>query len=107
LTIPRGNYSFKQLSTFITETLRQNDETFIGDKEDIPPFEIVPDYPVFKVKVEINDEDYSVDFREGNFHKLIGFDAKLVDDSEYGAYNGNIHNDVDSIFIRLSGVRSF
>lgn len=104
VTIPNGNYNFQQLSNYVTAVVKAN-EGLSGD--DPAPFEIVPNYPILKVEIVINTEGYKVDLTEGNFRKLLGFDAKIVEETEYGSSNGNITNDVDALLIRLSGVKSF
>ena len=52
----------------------------------------------FKVLISL-DEGIELDLSEGKFHELIGFDPKIVNQTEYGSKLPNITNSVDSICV--------
>ena len=52
----------------------------------------------FRVIIEL-DDDYQLDLRGTGFGNLLGFDAKLITETEYGSRFPNITNSVDKINI--------
>jgi len=57
----------------------------------------------YRVIVELND-NYRLDFRNLNFRKLIGFDSKLIEQTEYGTHLPDITRGVDEIHINCDKV---
>ena len=57
----------------------------------------------YRVLVEL-DENYQLDLRNLDFRKLIGFDSKLIKQTEYGTNLSNITRGVDEININCDKV---
>ena len=50
----------------------------------------------FRVIIEL-DDNYQLDLRSSEFGNLLGFDAKLLTETEYGSRFPNITNSIDKI----------
>ena len=57
----------------------------------------------YKVVIEINN-NYQLDLRNTNFGEFIGFEHKLVTQTEYGTMLPNITNSVDIIHINTDAI---
>ena len=57
----------------------------------------------YRVLIEL-DENYRLDLRDFDFRKLIGFDSKLVEETEYGTYLPDITRGVDFIHVNCDKV---
>ena len=92
LTFANGNYSYGDMSSYIAEFLAVNDNV------EVSPIKLDFDLTSFKVLITL-DANTQLDLRDGNFADLIGFDKKIVQETEYGSKLPNITNSIDSIYI--------
>ena len=92
LTFANGNYSYGDMSSYIAEFLAVNDNI------EVSPIKLDFDLTSFKVLITL-DANTQLDLRDGNFADLIGFDKKIVQETEYGSKLPNITNSIDSIYI--------
>ena len=86
-----GAYSYADIDKYIKESLIAN-----GDNEEGINLEF--DLSSFKCLVSIHDR-YSLDLRHSNFNTLIGFEKKIIRQTEFGALFPDITNSVDTIYI--------
>ena len=59
------------------------------------------DYSISRVFIELAT-NFGIDFTKNNFHKLLGFENKILKNSEYGHLVPDITNSIDDIQIRTS-----
>ena len=94
VTFVDGMYSYTDLNEYIHQYMdSKNHKT--GDKYHINVTFVLSSY---KVVIEI-DNNYQLDLRNTNFGELIGFQQKLVKQTEYGSDLPNITNSIDIIYI--------
>ena len=77
-----GAYSYEDINGYIREQLILNDD-YDGVSGDIP-IDLEFDITSFKVVVKLQT-GYKLDLTGSNFHKLLGFESKIVEQSEYGS----------------------
>ena len=87
ISFPSGVYDYDDICTFIQEKLG-------GD-------EIQINLSTFKVFIKLS-ENHQIDFREGNFAPLLGFQKEILKSSAYGENFPNISNRIDNLYLRCS-----
>ena len=108
ITFTDGMYSYDDIDIFIKRYLKNNEHFVKGDKDSddneieygINLYFILSTY---RVLVELH-EDYRLDLRNFDFRKLIGFDSKLIEQTEYGTNLPDITRGVDEIYINCDKV---
>ena len=86
-----GNYSYSDISNYIKESLKDH-----GHYENVINISFV--LSPYKVVIELKD-DYWLDLRGPEFNKLLGFDKKIVKQTEYGARLPDITNSLYVLYI--------
>ena len=85
-----GMYSYDDLNDHTHQFMEQEgDKT--GNNFNINLFFVLPSY---RVVIEISN-NYQLDLRNINFGDLIGFDKKIVTQTEYSSRLSNITNNID------------
>ena len=94
ITFVDGMYSYDDLDDYITQSIIQN-----GDKpspgKGINLYFVLSSY---RVVIEL-DNQWKLDIRNSNFGALIGFEPKLINQTEHGTKLPNITNDIDVLNI--------
>ena len=94
ITFVDGMYSYDDLDDYITQSIIQN-----GDKpsssKGINLYFVLSSY---RVVIEL-DNQWKLDIRNSNFGALIGFERKLINQTEHGTKLPNITNDIDVLNI--------
>ena len=93
-----GNYSYGDIDNFIKETLITNDDL---EPDEVSPITIEFDLSSFKCLVSISN-NFTLDLRNSNFGSLIGFEDKLINQTEYGSLLPDITNYVDTLYIHCA-----
>ena len=92
-----GNYSYSDINAYISQILEMNGDLNVEGKGILLNFSS----SLLKVYIEL-EEKYQLDFREGDFSKLIGFEKEIVKSTKYGSNAPNITRNVDNIFIHCN-----
>lgn len=92
-----GSYSYTDINNYIIESLIENGDYLSGDST-IAPISLEFDLSSFKVLISLDDK-FLLDFRQSNFHTLLGFERKVLKKTEWGSNTPNITNSVDAIYI--------
>lgn len=92
-------YSYADLNDYIHEYMDANNHK-TGDKYYINLSFVLSTYRVLIVI----DNNYRLDIRTGEFSDLIGFEKKLLTQTEYGSRLPSITNSVDMIYINTDAV---
>ena len=79
ITFVDGMYSYDDIDQYIKKTL-SNNKDIQGDEYGIHISFVLSTY---RVLIELED-DYRIDLRNSNFRKLIGFNSKIITQTEYG-----------------------
>ena len=94
ITFVDGMYSYDDLDDYITQSIIQN-----GDKpsssKGINLYFVLSSY---RVVIDL-DNQLKLDIRNSNFGALIGFEPKLINQTEHGTKLPNITNDIDVLNI--------
>ena len=105
ITFTDGMYSYDDLNYFIHEYMKKKGHIFKKDDDDENNNEyginIIFVLSTYRILVEI-EENYQLDLRNSDFSKLIGFDSKLITQTEYGPYLPDITRGVDEVHINLT-----
>ena len=99
LLFANGNDSYGDMFSYIAEFLSVNEG--IEDS----PIKLDFDLTSFKVLITLYSNT-QLDLRNVNFGDLIGFDNKIVKETEYGSKLPNITNGIDSIYIHCDLITS-
>ena len=100
VTFVDGMYSYTDLNDYLHQYMdTKNHKTVEGDYN----INILFVLSSYKVVIEI-DNNYQLDLRNTNFGELIGFQKKLVTQTEYGSDLPNITNSIDIININTDGI---
>ena len=91
VSLPNGNYSYDELSSYLQREITSN-----GHTEDGVSIKFVPS--LFKVLLTMKS-GFQVDLRNGDFGKLIGFEKQIYTASGYGPKLPDITRSVDNVFI--------
>ena len=87
-----GMYSYSDINDYLHQYMDQKKhKTAEGDYNINISFALSS----YKVVIEINN-NYQLDLRNTNFGELIGFEQKLVTQTEYGTMLPNITNSIDT-----------
>ena len=108
ITFVDGMYSYDDIDIYIKKYLK-NKEHFVKGDKDSDDNEIKYGINLYfvlstcRVLIEL-DENYQVDLANFDFRKLIGFDSKLIKQTEYGTNLPDITRGVDEIHINCDKV---
>lgn len=101
VVIPNGAYQIEQINEELHRQMFDN-----GDYNNTDPNNPVyyvnfePNFSTLRLRVEITDPLYQVDFTTGDFHILVGFDAIIVLATQEGSDVVDITRGVNSLMIR-------
>ena len=100
VTFVDGMYSYSDLNDYLHQYMdRKNHKTVEGEYNINLTFVLSS----YRVIIEITN-NYQLDLRNTNFGDLIGFQQKLVAQTEYGSDLPNITNSIDIIYINSDGI---
>ena len=94
ITFVDGMYSYDDLDDYITQSIIQNGDIPSSSKG-INLYFVLSSY---RVVIEL-DNQWKLDIRNSNFGALIGFEPKLINQTEHGTKLPNITNDIDVLNI--------
>ena len=97
INIADGAYSYEDINNYINQYMVQEGHAD-DDKNKKNPINILFVLSLFRVIIEL-DDNYKLDLRNSEFGNLLGFDAKLLTETEYGSRFPNITNSIDKINI--------
>ena len=105
ITFVDGMYSYSDINDYIHQYMEQKNH-HTTDKG-IKKFGINLTFilTTYKVLLSITSDNYWLDLRGTEFGDLIGFDKKIVKNTEYGAKLPNITNSIDQININTSAIK--
>ena len=93
-----GNYTYNDLQNFINSEIKRNGH----NSKDDPDIKFIFYPTILRISI-ILANSFQLDFREGQFYKLIGADnSKIITKSETCKIIPNITNSVDSILIHCN-----
>jgi len=95
LTFPNGMYDYKKINTFIQQHTGKVDPT---NKNSNYIFTIYFDMSIYRVII-LMSRDYELDFSQGNFGKLLGFDKRTISGDDIGWNVPNITRSVDWVYL--------
>ena len=109
ITFIDGMYSYDDIDLYIKKYMKDKGHLVKGSADDDDESEI--EYGInlyfvlstYRVFIEL-DENYQVDLTNFDFRKLIGFDSKLIKQTEYGTNLPDITRGVDEIHINCDKV---
>lgn len=106
ITFVDGIYSYSDINDYIHQYMEQKNH-HTTDSKGVKKFNInltfIP--TTYKVLLSITNDNYWLDLRGTEFGDLIGFDKKIVKNTEYGAKLPNITNSIDQININTSAIK--
>ena len=94
ITIPNGNFSYKQLNSYIQSVIVSNGHAKDG-------FKIKFVSALFKVLLTLKS-GFQVDLKTGDFGKLLGFEKKIYTASGYSPKLPDITRKVDNVLIHTN-----
>lgn len=97
ITFKNANYSYHNLSEYISQTLEINGDLTDNGKG----IKLTFSSSLLKVYIEL-EENYQIDLTTGDFSSLIGFEKEVVTLSKYGSKQPNITRNVDNIYIHCN-----
>ena len=98
ITFKDGIYTYDQLNDIIRDQIVKDSKAHSSDN---PGINFKMDYSISRVYIELAT-NFGIDFTKNNFHKLLGFESKILKNSEYGNLVPDITNIIDDIQIRIS-----
>ena len=106
ITFIDGMYSYDDIDEYIKKYMKGQGHLVKDDDDDDKKEYGINLYFVlstYRVLIEL-DENYRLDLRNLDFRKLVGFDSKLIDKTEYGTLLPDITRGVDEIHINCDKV---
>ena len=106
ITFTDGMYSYDDINDYIQKYMKDKGHLIKDDDDDDKKEYGINLYFVlstYRVLIEL-DENYRLDLRNSDFRKLIGFNSKIIDKTEYGTSLPNITRGVDFININCDRV---
>ena len=93
-----GIYTCDQLNELIRDQIVKDSKAYSSDN---PGLNFKVDYSISRVYIELAP-NFGIDFTKNDFRKLLGFENKILKNSEYGDLVPDITNSIDDIQIRTS-----
>ena len=93
-----GIYTYDQLNELIRDQIVKDSKAYSSDN---PGINFKMDYSISKVFMEVAT-NFGIDFAKNDFRKLLGFENKILKNSEYGDLVPGITSSIDDIQIRTS-----
>ena len=93
-----GIYTYDQLNELIRNQIVKDSKAYSSDN---PGINFKMDYSISRVFIELAP-NFGIDFTKNDFRKLMGFENKILKNSEYGDLVPDITNSIDDIQIRTS-----
>ena len=107
ITFVDGMYSYDDIDQYIKKFMKDGGDLVkkAADNNgiDVYGFNLYFVLSTYRILIEL-DENYQVDLTNLDFRKLIGFDSKKVEKTEYGTNLPNITRGVDEIHINCDMV---
>ena len=98
ITFKDGIYTYDQLNELIRDQIVKDSKAYSSDN---PGINFKMDYSISRVFIEVAT-NFGIDFTRNDFRKLLGFENKILRNSEYGDLVPDITNSIDDIQIRTS-----
>ena len=93
-----GIYTYDQLNEQIRDRIVKDSKAYSSDN---PGINFKMDYSISRVYIELAP-NFGIDFTRNDFRKLLGFESKILKESDYGNLVPDITNSIDDIQIRTS-----
>ena len=93
-----GIYTCDQLNELIRNQIIKDSKAYSSDN---PGINFKMNYSISRVFIELA-QNFGIDFTKNDFRKLLGFESKILKNSEYGDLVPDITNSIDDIQIRTS-----
>jgi len=107
ITFVDGMYSYDDIDEYIKKAMKDNGDLFkkAADNNGTDEYGINMYFVLstYRVLIELKG-DFQLDLRNTDFRKLIGFDSKIIDYTEYGTHLPDITRGVDEIHINCDKV---
>ena len=107
ITFVDGMYSYDDIDEYIKKVMKDNGDlvkkAVDNDGKDVYGINLYFVLSTYRILIELN-ENYYVDLRNTNFRKLIGFDSKKIEKTEYGTNLPDVTRGVDEIHINCDKV---
>lgn len=107
ITFVDGMYSYDDIDEYIKKAMKDDGDLFkkAADNNGINEYGINMYFVLstYRVLIELKG-DFQLDLRNTDFRKLIGFDSKIINATEYGTYLPDIARGVDEIHINCDKV---
>ena len=98
ITFIDGIYTYDQLNEIMRDQIVKDSKAYSSDN---PGINFKMDYSISRVYIELAT-NFGIDFTKNSFRKLLGFESKILKNSEYGDLVPDITNSIDDIQIRTS-----
>ena len=107
ITFVDGMYNYDDIDEYIKKAMKDNGDLFkkAADNNGTDEYGINMYFVLstYRVLIELKG-DFQLDLRNTDFRKLIGFDSKIIDSTEYGTNLPDITRGVDEIHINCDKV---
>ena len=105
-----GMYSYDDIDEYIKKVMKNNGDFFkkAADNNGINEYGINMYFVLttYRVLIELKGT-YQLDLRDTDFRKLIGFESKVINGTEYGTILPDITRGVDEIHINCDKVKEW
>ena len=102
ITSVDGMYSYDDIDEYIKKSMKDNDD-MVNEQKDEYGINLYFILSTYRVLIELSG-DFQLDLRNTDFRKLIGFDSKKIEKTEYGTYLPDITRGVDEVHINCDKV---
>ena len=105
VTYPDGMYSYSDLNEYLHSAMKKKNHFRTVNNSEVYDINIVFVLSTYKVVLEL-ENNHQIDLRVGEFNELIGFDKKIITETEYGSRLPNITNSVDSLHVNIDAIKN-
>ena len=103
VTYPNGQYTISQINDTLHTAMKSNGDYYYNIQNiESYHINIIPNYSTLKVRVELSDPNFRVDFTSGDLNLLLGFEKIIVTTTQEGYKVANINRDINSLAIKCS-----
>lgn len=101
-TFPDGLYSVSAISDQLHEFMKANGHYVLTGTDYTYFINIIASVTTGRVKVEIMDVNYRLDFTNSLMYNLLGFASEIVSATKFGQNDANITNGIDTVNLHCS-----
>ena len=103
VTLIDGMYSYDDINYYLHEYMKDKGHIIKNGENDEYGINVTFVLSTYRILVEIKG-DYQLDLRNSDFRKLIGFNSKLITQTEYGSSLPDITRGVDEVHVNCDQV---